>query len=696
MAASERRTLEIIAKIVDQVSRPLAGVTRALARFAADGAQRVLGLVKSMVSLRSAVSGLLIGFAALKTGGAFAGIIEANAELAKIARGTGVAAERLITLKDALGLAGIEGTRFRGLLASLTKAVGTALNDGGSKAAEAMGKLGLTLEDLRSTDPVTLFDKLAGSLERFASPQEKAAAILEVFPKAAENVDLLVDALGRGQKEFRNLVATAQFFGGSLSSEGIASITRMAGAMDLLQLSIEGVGRTATVRLAQQLAPSIERIATFIAQNREALGDGIAKVATVIGRAVVAVTAAVLRLVAFLTANGSKLIESIEDIPVIGAKVAAGLRAMFDVPKLDGFARGIRDSMTMVSGAIAETDKAIADSRERLRFGESIPGEISPEKLQAQRQAIADLVEQRRQMFEQLHELDAQFSERTGASPGTQIAASEQAAAARSFADTLANLFSFDSLPAPPTDLAPIVKALFGADGVDGAERKVRSFADGVNDGVARVVEQWKDFGRAGADAAQRIVGDGLDGVTNALTDVVTGAASASEAFRKLAQQMIREIVNITIRLLIMQAIMAATGLAAPLQGLSPPAGATPGALGPGFEKGGRTNRSVLGTIPLRRFEGGGVVREPTLALFGEGRASRGEAFVPLPDGRRIPVHMTGGGGGGNVVHITIQAMDGADVTRVLVDQRETLRALWNDDVSKLSSVRQSIAGASR
>lgn len=683
MAASERRTLEIIAKIVDQVSRPLAGVTRALARFAADGAQRVLGLVKSMVSLRSAVSGLLIGFAALKTGGAFAGIIEANAELAKIARGTGVAAERLITLKDALGLAGIEGTRFRGLLASLTKAVGTALNDGGSKAAEAMGKLGLTLEDLRSTDPVTLFDKLAGSLERFASPQEKAAAILEVFPKAAENVDLLVDALGRGQKEFRNLVATAQFFGGSLSSEGIASITRMAGAMDLLQLSIEGVGRTATVRLAQQLAPSIERIATFIAQNREALGDGIAKVATVIGRAVVAVTAAVLRLVAFLSANGSKVIESLEQIPLVGERVASALRAIFDVQNIEPGARGIRDTMEGVAREVVQFEAEIEEVRKRL----ANPVDVSLTDQMIDQKKLADLQQLRASALQALHDLDLEFADKTGARLDSQEQAALDSARVQKFAGTLSNLFSFDQLPAPPTDLAPIIKALFGADGVDGAERKVRSFADGVNDGVSRVVEQWKDFGRAGADAAQRIVGDGLDGVTNALTDVVTGAASASEAFRKLAQQMIREIVNITIRLLIMQAIMAATGL-----GVAP-AGAAPI---PAAEDGGVLPGTVRGTVPVRRFESGGVVRQPTLALFGEGRASRGEAFVPLPDGRRIPVHMTGGGGGGNVVHITIQAMDGADVTRVLVDQRETLRALWNDDVSKLSSVRQSIAGASR
>ena len=42
------------------------------------------------------------------------------------------------------------------------------------------------------------------------------------------------------------------------------------------------------------------------------------------------------------------------------------------------------------------------------------------------------------------------------------------------------------------------------------------------------------------------------------------------------------------------------------------------------------------GSLPLARYAGGGVADSPQLALFGEGRLP--EAFVPLPDGRTIPV----------------------------------------------------------
>lgn len=58
------------------------------------------------------------------------------------------------------------------------------------------------------------------------------------------------------------------------------------------------------------------------------------------------------------------------------------------------------------------------------------------------------------------------------------------------------------------------------------------------------------------------------------------------------------------------------------------------------------------GSMPLHRYASGGVADRPQLALFGEGR--RPEAFVPLPDGRTIPVTMRGGGMQPPAINVTI------------------------------------------
>lgn len=67
-----------------------------------------------------------------------------------------------------------------------------------------------------------------------------------------------------------------------------------------------------------------------------------------------------------------------------------------------------------------------------------------------------------------------------------------------------------------------------------------------------------------------------------------------------------------------------------------------------GFAKGGIMTSA--GPLPLRKYASGGVTNYPQLALFGEG--STPEAFVPLPDGRNIPVKLEGGSG--TVVQQTI------------------------------------------
>jgi lambda family phage tail tape measure protein len=54
------------------------------------------------------------------------------------------------------------------------------------------------------------------------------------------------------------------------------------------------------------------------------------------------------------------------------------------------------------------------------------------------------------------------------------------------------------------------------------------------------------------------------------------------------------------------------------------------------------------GALPLKRYAAGGIATSPQLAMFGEG--SRPEAYVPLPDGRTIPVTMRGGTEPGNIV----------------------------------------------
>tara|TARA_R110000851_G_C13102760_1_gene569246 strand:- start:28329 stop:31595 length:3267 start_codon:yes stop_codon:yes gene_type:complete len=65
------------------------------------------------------------------------------------------------------------------------------------------------------------------------------------------------------------------------------------------------------------------------------------------------------------------------------------------------------------------------------------------------------------------------------------------------------------------------------------------------------------------------------------------------------------------------------------------------------------------GKVPLKAYSTGGIANSPQLSLFGEGRTP--EAYVPLPDGKTIPVSMAGGGSGDvqvNVINQTSQSVN--------------------------------------
>ena len=57
---------------------------------------------------------------------------------------------------------------------------------------------------------------------------------------------------------------------------------------------------------------------------------------------------------------------------------------------------------------------------------------------------------------------------------------------------------------------------------------------------------------------------------------------------------------------------------------------------------------TAAGPMQLKSYAMGGVANSPQFARFGEG--SMAEAFVPLPDGRNIPVKMQGGGGATQII----------------------------------------------
>ena len=183
------------------------------------------------------------------------------------------------------------------------------------------------------------------------------------------------------------------------------------------------------------------------------------------------------------------------------------------------------------------------------------------------------------------------------------------------------------------------------------------------------------------------------DGLAEGMMQVFESSKTADEAWKDFSRNFLRTIAIMIMRAYMLQAVMAAlnifgggaggdyylpdTMVGAPTKPLAN-GGVVPGGLGR--------------MMPVHGYANGGpIVSEPHVAVIGEGKHN--EAVVPLPDGRSIPVNMSGGG---TSVNISINAVDAAGVDELLVSRQDTLRTIIRQAMTESRSFRSSMLGQTR
>lgn len=172
------------------------------------------------------------------------------------------------------------------------------------------------------------------------------------------------------------------------------------------------------------------------------------------------------------------------------------------------------------------------------------------------------------------------------------------------------------------------------------AIKKIREAMEGVAKATGTFGEKIaKSFGEAiksTGDLAANLgnsLGNVFVGLGDQLADFVT---TGKLQFADFARSVLNDLTKIFIRAAMFNLLKAVV-----------PSGSALGKV-LGFADGGIM--TAMGPMKLKQYAAGGIAYGPQLAMFGEG--SRPEAYVPLPDGRSIPVTMKGGGSGDVVVNV--------------------------------------------
>jgi phage host-nuclease inhibitor protein Gam len=179
-----------------------------------------------------------------------------------------------------------------------------------------------------------------------------------------------------------------------------------------------------------------------------------------------------------------------------------------------------------------------------------------------------------------------------------------------------------------------------------------------ATDPVSGAVRALRDIEREAFDMASSVE-DATTSVFGGIEDTFVSIATTGKAsFRDLTDSIIADLARIATRQLITGPLSQALG----------------SVLGGGGSIGMPTNllpfvdggiMTPQGALPLHTYRTGGVANTPQLAMFGEGDMA--EAYVPLPDGRSIPVTMTGqpGATGQSAIRIELgPGLEGRVLTR--------------------------------
>lgn len=194
-------------------------------------------------------------------------------------------------------------------------------------------------------------------------------------------------------------------------------------------------------------------------------------------------------------------------------------------------------------------------------------------------------------------------------------------------------------------------------------------FGTGIKDAMKDYVESTANA----ANQAKTLFTNAFKGMEDALVSFVqTGKLD----FKSLADSIISDLIRIAVQKQI-------TGPLASAIGGSDFMGAAKSFFG--FANGGIMTPG--GSLPLNTYASGGVANSPQMAIFGEGKTP--EAYVPLPDGKRIPVAMQGNGGGGNV---TVNVVNNANGAQARTQERQDSNGNRIIDVM-IEQVKASIAG---
>lgn len=240
----------------------LSGAEKRLQRFAGD-MKKAGSLIAGALSVAAIV-------AATKSAAKY------GAELDDTSQRLGINVERLQELSHAALMAGVSQEDFSKALEQMNKRLGE-VKAGTTAAEETIGKLGLTMADIKGKSPDEAFKLIAQGISRIKDPMQQASIAAELFGKAGAK---LLPILKEGSVGLAKWADEARRMGFILSEETIKKAAEADDEFDRIGKSLKVAGVNITVGFL----PALTKIRELMTSPE--FQDGVKKFGENLGTAV--------------------------------------------------------------------------------------------------------------------------------------------------------------------------------------------------------------------------------------------------------------------------------------------------------------------------------------------------------------------------------------------------------------------------
>jgi hypothetical protein len=190
--------------------------------------------------------------------------------LTKAAAQTGIAVESLQRLQF---IAGQVGASTDSITRSITRLQVTLVSagEGSAQAAQALGRLGIPVQDFINLAPDEQFQRVAQQLAGIQNPAERAAAAVGLFGRGGAE---LLPVLVQTGEQLETIQGQLSGLGGTVSESAVVAVDDLGDALGRLKIGAVGLGTELLALVAGPLTTTLDTFNELIGSVRILAGGG--------------------------------------------------------------------------------------------------------------------------------------------------------------------------------------------------------------------------------------------------------------------------------------------------------------------------------------------------------------------------------------------------------------------------------------